>query len=681
MSNHSGGTLPSFRQALLLLGATVALAACASDRPLGPGTPTVSRQTAAGGATPFYYYDHQPVRLMVDPSRMIVVPNAAISASAVDVRQTVQAGLARFGIQLDSMRRLGPPPYHWLVQLPGGVDSGTAATARAGLAADPNFRAVLPAFRTADKNLPLFVLNRIVARFKKGVSPGQVDSLARSLGANVVRPPVPDSGYVTYLIEPAPGTQSDVLKIANAIDESPIALWGSPDMINPSIRPMSVPTDAFFPQQYYLSSSVTLNGVPVDINVEPAWNLTKGSSSIRVIFIDTGVDRWHPEWSARGGSMIGFDALWYTPNMEPGEWAGKPYSNTVIDEHGTAVAGIVLASHDGVGTAGIAPNVLFDAVRIFRDTLYVATTHDIANGITWAAAHGDILNNSWGGCSGPSQDIRDAVLNAMSTGRGGKGAVVVFSAGNYAPQSGCYTTQTDQSQIPGVISVAALTKTGAHAGYSLTGPAISVSAFGGEATGAGCFFADVVTTILSYNHTCFDGPSGNYKYTSTFSGTSAAAPQVSGVAALLLSREPNLTTAQVRTRIMANAMPWGSSTQFGAGKLDAFATLSPFIVTMSGPSFITTAGNYTWTANASGGSGGFSYRWDISYDSQNYYDTGGRSRSYSLYVSTDNHFWLKATVTSGSQQKTVVKEVTGSSSGCGSAPTVAGVDASLIPPC
>lgn len=196
-----------------------------------------------------------------------------------------------------------------------------------------------------------------------------------------------------------------------------------------------------------------------------------------------------------------------------------------------------------------------------------------------------------------------------------------------------------------------------------------------------CFEADIVTTILSYNHICYDGPSGNYKYTSTLSGTSAAAPQVSGVAALPLSREPNLTAAQVRSRIMTNALSWGSATQFGAGKLDAFATLSPFTVTISGPSFVTTAGNYTWTANPSGGSGGYTYRWDVSYDGQSYYDTGGRSQSYSLYMSTDNHLWLKVTVTSGSRQKTAVKEVIGSSSGCGSAPAIAGADASLIPPC
>ena len=373
--------------------------------------------------------------------------------------------------------------------------------------------------------------------------------------------------------------------------------------------------------------------------------------------------------------MIGFDALWYLAS--PGEWAGHPLAGDTTDQHGTAVAGIVLAAHDGTGTAGVAPNVLFDAVRIFRGSAD-ATWNDIANGITWAAAHGDVLNNSWGSCSAGSQLVHDAVLNAMSTGRNGKGAVVVFSAGNYDPSIGCYSTQTVQSQIPGVIAVAALAKTGAKASYSLTGSAISVSAFGGEIAYGTCFGADIVTTILSYNQVPCNGPGGNYKYTSTFSGTSAAAPQVSGVAALLLSREPTLTDAQVKARITANAVPWGSASQFGAGKLDAFATLASLTIGITGQSAIINPGNYTWTAHASGGTGSYSYRWYTSYDGQNYYDTSVSTQSYSRFVDTDDHFWLKATVTSGSVQDAVVKEVLGI---CADSPSIAGEGTFLIPPC
>ena len=72
---------------------------------------------------------------------------------------------------------------------------------------------------------------------------------------------------------------------------------------------------------------------------------------------------------------------------------------------------------------------------------------------------------------------------------------------------------------------------------------------------------------------CNDGPSGDIHYTSTFSGTSAAAPQVSGVVALMLSLNPSLTAAQVKAKIRSSANPWGASTTFGTGKLNAYGAL------------------------------------------------------------------------------------------------------------
>jgi serine protease len=216
-----------------------------------------------------------------------------------------------------------------------------------------------------------------------------------------------------------------------------------------------------------------------------------------------------------------------------------------------------------------------------------------------------------------------------------------------------------------VIAVAALARTGARASYSLTGPAISVSAFGGEIA-ASCFNADIVTTLLSYNHLCYDGPGGNTTYTSGFSGTSAAAPQVSGVAALLLSREPNLTAAQVKSRIMTYAVPWGDATQFGAGKLDAFATISPLIVTVSGPTYIDTPGTYTWTAQASGGVGGYSYQWQVSYNNgATWGPIGTNSPSYSENETANGSFRLRTIVTSGTRQATSnALSVTVQVSGC-----------------
>lgn len=647
MSKRSNKTRSHTLQILFLAG-LAGFSAC-RDEPLSPRNPAATRQETAD-APIFYYYDHKPVYLTVDPANIVVATSSAVASDPREMGALTRSLLSSIGARVDSVARVSGPPYHWVLKLLPS-NAFTTASIRARLATDARFKAVLPMYRSRDGNAPVIVLNRVVARFKPEVSLAQVQKLAASLDAVVVRPPVPDSGYVTYILEPRPGSSTDALKVANAIDENSLAMWASPDMIRPSVHPMSVPTDTYFPYQYYLNNSVNvLNGVPVDIDAERAWDITKGNGSVRIVFIDTGVDALHPEFTARGNTMIGFDLMSHSGVQEPGEWAGQPYSGNIIDEHGTAVAGIALAAQDGVGTAGIAPNASFDAVRIFRNGL-VASDNDIANGITWAAAHGDVLNNSWGDCGVPSFVISNAVANALSTGRGGKGAVVVFSAGNVDPASGCSLAsgQTWESRLAGVISVSALTRTGALASYSLTGPSITVSAFGGPPT-AGCLGADLFSTILHYNHICHD-PIVTTAYTTSMGGTSGAAPMVSGVVALLLSREPTLTAAQVKSRIMANADIWGAPVQFGAGKLNAFRTLFNFVVHLGGPVTIRSPGTYTWSVSPSGGTGTYSYLWQESDDNgTTWSNAGSTSQTYSRHELVSETFLLRALVTSGSLQ-------------------------------
>ncbi|MGH7649704.1 MAG: S8 family peptidase [Gemmatimonadaceae bacterium] len=387
------------------------------------------------------------------------------------------------------------------------------------------------------------------------------------------------------------------------------------------------------------------------------------------MFVGTGIDQQHPEFRTR--LMVGFDALWNDRNNGPGEWAGHPAPN---DGHGTAVAGIATALQDGSGTAGIAPNVQYDAVRIFRQ-LDVAAANDIANGITWAYQRSDIINNSWGGCGTPSAIIADAVANALAHGRGGKGTVVVFSAGNTDARSGCTTNETWQSKLPGVIAVAALAKDGTHASYSLTGPDITVSAFGGELfSGPDCFDgeeggADIVTTDLSFAHLCANGPNGEFAYTTGFGGTSAAAPQVAGVVALILSRFPSMTAAQVKALIESTAVPWGDHSLYGFGKLDAFRAVANLAVTTSGDNFIDTPGIYNWSAHATGGNGSYLFQWQQSTDNgAHWFNVGTNNATYSENIQSNGNFQLHVIVTSdGLSITSQTNFVTVQLGGCGPA--------------
>ena len=216
-----------------LLGVVALLAAC-SGSVLGPDR--------GDGGTPFYYYEHQPIYLKVDPAGMVVLPVDALSSDSAAVRAAVQSRLSAHGLEIAAMQPLGGPPFNWLVQLAGTVDSDAAAAARAELLMTPEFRAVIPTYRTLESDLPLYVLNRAVAKFKDGVSLTQIVNLVGSLGAQVVA--VQDWGPAGawYIIEPAGGSHAHILDIANAIDESSIALWGTPDMVDPNMRPMSLVT-------------------------------------------------------------------------------------------------------------------------------------------------------------------------------------------------------------------------------------------------------------------------------------------------------------------------------------------------------------------------------------------------------------------------------------------------------
>jgi hypothetical protein len=198
------------------------------------------RDRSPDDGPPFYYYEHQPIYLKVDPTGMVLLPVDDIASDSSAVHDAVEGRLAAHGLEPDTLRPLGGPPFNWLVKLKGSVDADDAAAARMDLLMSPEFRAVIPTYRTAASDAPLYVLNRAVAKFKDGVSLSQIASLVESLGAQVVSLQNWGPGGTWYLIEPAAGSHAHILDIANRIDESSIALWATPDMVDPNLRPTSL---------------------------------------------------------------------------------------------------------------------------------------------------------------------------------------------------------------------------------------------------------------------------------------------------------------------------------------------------------------------------------------------------------------------------------------------------------
>jgi hypothetical protein len=271
---------------------------------------------------------------------------------------------------------------------------------------------------------------------------------------------------------------------------------------------MLTPNDLYFP---------TISWTWTNANFPAAWNLTSGSASVIVAVVDTGVQANNPD--LQGSVLPGYNFV-----------AGN--TDTTDDfGHGTEVAGTIAAHGNNViGVAGACWSCQILPVKVLDSTGH-GTDSNIESGIRWAADHGaNIINVSIGGTA-DDPTLRAAVSYAV-----GRGALVVIAAGNSAstdpgmgPTGGYPAFYA--SQIAGAISVGALDYNDVLYDFSDYGAWVEVAA-------AGC---DMSTTN-----------SGGYTVGGVC-GTSFASPQVAGLAALLLSVTPDLTPAQIETKIEASA--------------------------------------------------------------------------------------------------------------------------------
>lgn len=258
--------------------------------------------------------------------------------------------------------------------------------------------------------------------------------------------------------------------------------------------------DPYYPRQWHLPR----------IGAERAWEVSRGAPEITVAVVDTGVDSSHPDLSGR--VLAGYDFV--DGDSDPCDENG----------HGTYVAGILAAAGDnGLGVAGVAWRVRVLPVRVL-DKSGQGYYSDVAAGIRYAADRGaKVINLSLGG-GAYSRALQEAVDYARS-----RGSLPVAAAGNGAAQSLDYPAACN-----GVIAVGATDENDLPAPFSNRGGELDIMAPG-------------VSILSAYP--------GN-RYTS-MSGTSAAAPQVSGAAALLLSVNGALSANEVERMLLTTARDLG----------------------------------------------------------------------------------------------------------------------------
>jgi len=266
------------------------------------------------------------------------------------------------------------------------------------------------------------------------------------------------------------------------------------------------------------------------VNAEQAWETNSGNANIKVAVVDTGVDLNHPDLKSK---------------IVPGKNIVDPAKEPLDDDgHGTHCAGIAAATVDnGEGVAGMGNKVSVMPVKVLSYGSGNEST--IAAGITWAADNGANVITMSIGLYRSSKLIEDALQYALD-----KNVVLVASAGNNNSEYSVHLPST----YPGVIEVAATDAQDKKASYSNYGKKVSVAAPGSA----------IISTLPTYE-------TRKPKNYGKLSGTSMAAPHVAGLAALILSKNPNLKYTEVTKIIEGSAKDLGDQgwdKYYGHGRID-----------------------------------------------------------------------------------------------------------------
>ena len=369
--------------------------------------------------------------------------------------------------------------------------------------------------------------DEFIVKLKPTISFIQLQELAEKNNCKVGE----ENKYVKnqFTIHALKTSSINALQLSNLFYETGLFDYAEPNFI---VLDPYHSNDSLFHQQWGLKNTGQYGGMSgIDIKAEQAWSITEGDSNIRIAVVDDGVDLTHPD--LRDNLLPGYD-------VTGGNSGGAPEDPN--DTHGTSCSGIIGAVKDNeIGIAGVAPNCKIIPILIFQGGWLLPTF--AADGINAAWQNGaDVISCSWGSRS-PFTSITNAIDSAVTYGRNGLGCVIVFSSGNYYA-SPHYPTVNFPAWLPNVIAVGAITPNGKRkeANYhydwgSCYGPELDVMAPG-----------EMICTTIYQEY-----PWSSENYDCDFDGTSAACPHVSGVAALILSVNPNLTGQEVRNIIESTA--------------------------------------------------------------------------------------------------------------------------------
>ena len=401
-------------------------------------------------------------------------------------------------------------------------------------------------------------------------SPNEVPRRVREVGASAavalshVRR-MSGNGHVVRLEQRL--RRADARRLATLLASDPRVESVEPDL---RVFAQQLPNDPMFAEQWHYYEAAG------GINLPAAWDITRGAPGLVIAVLDTGVTA-HADLAGR--LLPGYDFIANLGNANDGSGRDKDANdpgdygcdNSNSSWHGTHVAGTLGASSsNSSGVSGI--NWVSRLLPVRVSGRCGGYTSDLIDGLRWAAGieiagippnpnRARVANISLGAVSDNCSTAFQSAINDVTA----RGMVVVAAAGNGGTAVSAFTP----ANCSGVITVAAITRSGAKASYSNTGSMVTIAAPGGGA-GSG---------ILSTINTGLTSPAAD-GYAS-FQGTSMAAPHVAGTASLMLSANPALTPAQLKQLMQRSARAFPVGTELdcrpgscGTGIVDAGAAVA-----------------------------------------------------------------------------------------------------------
>ncbi|MDV2503929.1 MAG: S8 family peptidase, partial [bacterium] len=437
--------------------------------------------------------------------------------------------------------------------------SSEPATSQETIRAPPKGRSRVPTFPTAkrviggvlreeEKDVE-FAPNEVLVKLKDDAPEGAIDDVVLQLDAIILKQ-YGAIGY--YRLELS--AQTSVAEAIAELEANQLVEVVEPNYI---VHADLQPNDPSLGQLWGLHNTGQTGGAAdADIDAPEAWDTQRGSTSVVVAVIDTGVDYNHPDlaanmWTNSGevpGNGIDDDNNGYVDDYRG--WDFYNNDNDPYDDHrhGTHVAGTIAAVGDnGVGVVGVNWTSRIMPLKFLSGggSGYIS---DAVEAVLYAAANGaKVMNNSWGG-GGYSSALYSAIQTANSAG-----SLFIAAAGNSSNNNDAIPYYPTNYNVANVVSVAASTSSDTLAYFS---------SYGANTVDLAAPGVGILSTV----------PGGGY---SSFSGTSMATPHVAGAAALLMAQFPSSSHLEIRALMMDSVDPVGAfaGITITGGRLNVFTPL------------------------------------------------------------------------------------------------------------